>query len=246
MTSNSTHLRINVDQIDPDGEFYGLLTLKDTGEEIRYVPFQFSHFSVGIIARAGLDVISDLLLNTPGGPVTMRILSVETHDAPKNACRYHLMAVGLKESFEQIYANQESPTHVPFPVAYTRFETLNPVVIRAKTFGATNHYVFRSINASKSGLQIMLMDRSKAPFSPGTLVEFEIEPNGDWLDREIRGHAVIERLVTHMNQSNRHLQFFGISIKEFASDQAIAWARAVALLEESVRERYLKELNRSA
>jgi len=234
---------------NPEDEIFGTLHSEFAQEPVSYLPVQISKFSIGIIAKAGLNIIEDLILTAPCGELKLRLMSAETEGVPDGQCRYSLLLISLDKDLEQIYANsdrfmrfqgQNNNFH------FTRFQTLPASVLTCKTFGSTNPYIFKSINASKSGLLVISMNKSSVPFQINTLVEFLIEPNDQWLVRSIKGVGKIVHQRRAVGSFRMHSsQYFGIELKEFTGDGDRTWQESITKLEQSVMERFLKEVQRA-
>jgi hypothetical protein len=237
-------IKIDIDNIDPAQEVFGSIRIASTDRPISYVPYQLSKFSLGIVAKAGLDVFEDLILETPRGPATLKILGVETEGVPDGGARYNLMAADLKDDLEKVYSDDERVKQNLRGLQLARFQTSPPVILNIKTFGSTNPYVFKSINASKSGLLILSLNKNAVPFHHDTLLEIIIEPNNGWLQRSIKSVAKVVHQTTHESKGGLRLQYFGLELKDFSSDSEYIWRRAVEVLEKETIERGLRAMGR--
>ena len=237
-------------EFNPAEEIFGTIRVRSTDEPINYYPVQISKFSIGIVAKAGLNIIDDLELLSPNGPLRMRLMSVETDGVPDGNCRYHIMLTELNEDLEQIYSNSErfqqfQGSHSNFQFA--RFETTTSSILSCKTFGSTNPYRFKSVNASKSGLLIVSLTKQHVPFRINTILEFILEPNSSWLNRSIKGVAkVVHERATRGASKLEKNQYFGIELKDLQGDGELVWRQSVTKLEQTIMERFLKEVDRSA
>ncbi len=240
-------IRIKLDHSNPQGEVFG--RLKDLEDEtpIPYMAYQISKYGIGIIAQAGLDALRDLALESPRGTIALRILSIETNGVPENGARYNLMAVGLNIDLEQIYASEPSVKEMVGSalLQFARFQTMPPAMLTAQTFGSTNPYQFKTINASKSGIYVVSMNRAKAPFHESTLIEFEFNENDSWLLRKVKGMGRIVHQATHEGKGGLRLQYYGIELKEFRTDGEAIWRQALENLERQTIDRQLKEVDRT-
>lgn len=248
MSFNS--LRIDIQNIDPSFEVFGPLRSEGESETtIPYLPYQISKYGIGIIAKAGMDVLRDLVLQTTAGPIKLRVLSVETNGAPENGARYNLMAVGFDIDLEQIFNNDPKIRQMVGDALlhFARFQTNPPAIMQAKTFGSTNPYMFKSINASKTGAFVVSHNnKGRIPFSDSTLIEWQFQPNDSWLLRKVAGVGRIAHQTTHEGKGGLKIQYYGIELKDFRGDGELVWRQALENLERQTIERQLKEANRPA
>lgn len=237
------HLHININQINPENEIFGILRGSYDLKSIPYIPYQFSKYGIGIIARSGIDVFEDIILESPIGNIRMSILNVESHPLAENGARYNLMAVGLDIDFEKVYASlpQVKQFMDSSRVIFARFQTLPTAVVRIKTFGSSNWYLFNAINASKMGIMVSPASKKNIPFQASTLIEFQIEANGFWLNHLVAGIGRIAHITLHEGVGGMRVQYFGLELKEFSGRGNAHWESSLEQLELQTLERLLAE-----
>lgn len=230
---------------DQTRETFGTL-LDDQDQVIPYHPFSISKFSMGVIAKSGLNAIKDLYLDSIIGKLRLRVLSVGNDGVPDGTQRYMLMNVDMEQDLEKVFdAATGAAQHQGKSILSARFQTAPPCVFKGKTFGSSNPYVFKTINASKSGILIMSMQKSP-PFRTGTLVEYSMEPNGEWLTKPINGMAKVARQWTHQVKVASTTTYFGLELKEFLDDGEALWQQSIHELEKVCIEQHIVETQRDS
>lgn len=213
----------------------GFLMLKKNKENITYQPFEISRYGLGIITDQPLDVGSDLVLKSAVGEIPFRVSS-QIFGMDGEELRYRLVALDMEADIEQFILDISTNEKVASlalsrNLQFARFETEPPIPVLAKTFGSTNRYQFKTINASASGLLIAGNDDKIAPFNVNTLLEIEMFPNGAWLNEPLNCLAKVARRNSLTRPGQPPVLLFGIHFLEFQKQDMKTWQQVLKDIE---------------
>lgn len=116
----------------------------------------------------------------------------------------------------------------------------NNVYINASTFGTNKKYKLVTINLSHTGFLVASFEY--VPFAMNTLLELEIDPNGDILSHPINCIGKVVRMVKgesaglkeYIESFAEHEELksiFGVQISEISQDDRVEWKNAVTELQ---------------
>lgn len=116
--------------------------------------------------------------------------------------------------------------------AAPRYATTQPALnIAIRTLGSPVSYNLSSANISKSGLLMENHSRTRIPFNVNTLVEIDIDIEGNWLQRPIQCVGKVIRLAQDADGNAQ----FGIKIVQIDGSESDVWESCFRQLEQNAR-----------
>lgn len=221
--------------LEPSFDDYGLGTMYRATDQrvLEYQPFEVSKLSLGIIGQQGLSEGSRVVLNTQMGRIELEVEgAVAASSDPLGVARYRLTTHDPRIDIERVFT--QSGCHRKLAMAdrriqCARFEVSPNITVRARTFGAREHYTLNGVNISKSGLLMLGDARDRVPFIVNTLLEIQLEGN-NWLREPVSCLAKVVRNEVHAEDGRRQ-QEFGIKFIEFSDHGMEVWKDALANIE---------------
>jgi hypothetical protein len=113
-----------------------------------------------------------------------------------------------------------------------RFQTDRDLMVHSKTIGTSLCYKLRTEDISVSGLLLTWSHNTQVPFLINTLIEMEIDPDGQWLDRPLN---CVGKVVRKFGDDSDNGTKFGITIVQMDTNSIQEWESCVGSLERRAR-----------
>jgi hypothetical protein len=109
-----------------------------------------------------------------------------------------------------------------------RFQTARELVVHSKTIGTALSYKLKTEDISISGLLLTWEHNTQVPFLINTLVEMQIDPTCQWLDRPLN---CVGKVVRRFGTDGVLGTKFGITIVQMDPNSIQEWENCVSTLE---------------
>lgn len=226
---------VSVKLLEPTFDDYGLGPMYRAADQriFEYQPFEVSKLSLGIIGQPGLSQGSRVVLDTQMGRIELEVEgAVATAADSAGLARYRLTTHDPRIDMERVFAQSGCHRKLAMSdrrIQCARFEVQPNLTVRARTFGARDHYSLNSVNISKSGLLMHADARDRVPFIVNTLLEVQLE-GGNWLREPVSCLAKVVRNEVTQHDGKR-VHEFGIKFIEFSDHGMEVWKDAITNIE---------------
>lgn len=220
--------------LEPLFDDYGLGTMYRAGDHrvLEYQPYEVSKLSLGIIGQQGLTEGSRVVLDTQLGRIELEVEGAIAAPEPNGVTRYRLTTHDPRVDMERVFTQSGCHRKLAMSdrkIQCARFEVQPSITVRARTFGARDHYALHGVNISKSGLLMLADARDRVPFIVNTLLEVQLE-GSNWLREPVSCLAKVVRNEMRTEDGKRQ-QEFGIKFIEFSDHGMEVWKDAIANIE---------------
>ncbi len=226
---------VSVKLLEPTFDDYGLGRMyRATDQRVfEYQPFEVSKLSLGVIAPQGLSEGSRMVLDTQMGRIELEVEGAASAAADSTGlARYRLTTHDPRVDMERVFTQSGCHRKLAMSdrkIQCARFEVTPHLIVRARTFGARDHYSLSGVNISKSGLLMHADARDRVPFIINTLLEVQLE-GGNWLREPVACLAkVVRNEVT--TEDGQRVHEFGIKFIEFSDHGMEVWKDAITNIE---------------
>ncbi|MFY7929666.1 MAG: PilZ domain-containing protein [Oligoflexus sp.] len=209
---------------------FGLMVADGREKSIDYTLFEVSHHSIGMISSDTLEVGQRVTIEhreSTNFPLLVYQI-VPKRNLPEGFKRYRLICLDPGINFEKMLPESNHrktalSTRQHYHIRFARFPTDIPLAVDARTFGAAQSYLMKTINISKSGFLLATPQGFGVPFHETTLLELKLALE------EGQKVQCLGKVIRYEVDFEKKIKRYGVNVCEITPED---WERYTSFVED--------------